>query len=95
MTTVSTDGTKSFDLQVHKRDSKTGKIIRTNDYICKISKEHGTVYVRNGIEYHTNGEPVHAPQVKEVQLAPKAELREPEQSEVAPEEVKVEKKAKK
>lgn len=61
-----TDGSSSFDLRVHHRDPKTGKIIRVTPYIMKCSKEHGTKFERDGVEYYANGEMVHAPQTVEV-----------------------------
>lgn len=59
---------KVFDLRVHHRDPKTGKIMRENNYVMRLSKEHGTTFERDGIEYYPDGSRVHKAQ--EVERAP-------------------------
>lgn len=44
-----------FDTRVQHRDGKSGKVIKHTPYVLRISKEHGEVYIRNGIEYAPNG----------------------------------------
>ena len=56
---------KSFDLRVHHRDAKTGKIMRANPYVLHISKENGYRFERDGFEFHANGDRVHRVQVQE------------------------------
>lgn len=56
----------SFDLRVQHFDPKTKKIVKENHYIMKVSQERGTIFIRDGIEYYPNGEPVHpvVPEIK-------------------------------
>lgn len=46
---------EGFDLRVHIRDSKTGKIVRENPYSLSISKEHGVIYTRDGVQFNPDG----------------------------------------
>lgn len=51
----------SFDLRVQHFDPKTKKIVKENHYVMKVSQERGTIFIRDGIEYYPNGEPVIKP----------------------------------
>lgn len=75
---------KTFDLRVHHRDPKTGKILRANDYVMKVSKEAGTRFERDGIEYHANGERVQAAQPVDVPPEAPAPKLNPSAPEVPP-----------
>jgi len=46
-----------FDFQVHHREAKTGKVIRTNPYRMHITKQ-GTVIERDGKKFYPNGEEI-------------------------------------
>lgn len=58
----------SFDLKVHHRDSKTGKISKETPYTMVVSQERGTMFKRNGVEYHPDGS---------LKNPPKAHIAEP------------------
>lgn len=45
---------KKFDLKVHIRDPKTGRIVRTEPYSLRISSV-GQVFTRHGVDYHPDG----------------------------------------
>lgn len=47
-----------FDLKVHHREEKTGRIVRVNPYRLHCSKEFGQVYERDGQLFYPNNEPV-------------------------------------
>lgn len=46
---------EGFDLKVHHRDKKTGRVVKTTPYQMKVSKEHGTYFIRKGVEYYPDG----------------------------------------
>ena len=46
---------EGFDLKVHHREAKTGRVKKVTPYQMKVSKEFGTVFIRGGVEYHPDG----------------------------------------
>ncbi len=49
-----------FDLKVHHKDLKTGKILRSTPYKLTITK-NGSVYTRDGVDYYESGEAINKP----------------------------------
>lgn len=69
--TPARDETVGFDLRTEIRDSKTGKVIRSQPYIRHVHRDKGVVYERAGQFFYENGEP--APGWVQVQTKPKTE----------------------
>ena len=44
-----------FDLVVHQRDSKTGRVLSENPYILHCSRENGHLFERGGKLYTPDG----------------------------------------
>ena len=64
-----------FDLKVHHKNPKTGKMERVTPYKLRITTQ-GKVFIRDGIEYYESGELVHKPVVAK----PVEKPAEPKQS---------------
>lgn len=63
-----------FDLTVHHRDNKSGRIIQENHYTLVCDRDKGTYYIRDGQKWAPNGECMgkiepDAPKVEPVQPA--------------------------
>lgn len=48
----------SFSLKVHHKHPKSGKLVKITPYQMVVSANGGTRYIRDGVEYHPNGDPV-------------------------------------
>lgn len=91
---------EGFDLKVHHRDPKTGAVTKATPYRMVVSKDHGTRFHRDGIEYYPDGSrvtplPVEKQEEKKVEAPVKAKAQSPdilapEQPFVDEEEVKAE-----
>lgn len=57
---------KSFDLKTHIRNKKTGAIEQVRPYTLKISNGQ-MIYIRDGVQYHPDGEQVDRNQTPTVQ----------------------------
>lgn len=71
-----------FDTKVDHRDPKTGKVIKTTPYKLRISREHGTTFIRDNKEYFPDGSlkrEMKKPEVK-AEAAPVAEAKVVEQT---------------
>lgn len=55
----------AFDLTVHLRDSKSGRITESNPYIRHVNTD-GVVYERDGLYYTESGHPASADLVRRV-----------------------------
>ena len=52
-----------FDLKVHHKNPKTGRVERSTPYKLRVSPQ-GKIYTRDGIDYYESGELVNKPVVK-------------------------------
>lgn len=55
----------AFDLMVHHRDSKSGRITETSTYTRHVNSD-GVVYERDGLYYTESGHPASADLVRRV-----------------------------
>lgn len=55
---IDQDGKKKFDLRTDIRDPKTGAIIKRQPYRMEVSRERGSIFIRNNVEYYANGDRV-------------------------------------
>lgn len=46
---------EGFDLKVHHRDAKSGRIAKVTPYQLKVSKETGQTYIRGGVIFYPDG----------------------------------------
>ena len=70
---------KQFDLNVHHRDPKSGRIMKEDNYILHCHKEHGQVFERDGNFYDYQGDEADGSKfivnTKKVVLQPKVEAK--------------------
>jgi hypothetical protein len=64
----------SFDLKVQHRDKETGEVIKKTPYVMVVSREYGTRFFRDGIEYHPDGSRVHKEAAVAAPVAEKQEV---------------------
>jgi len=46
---------KAFDLEVHKFDPKTGKLLSARPYSYTVSQDDGAWFTRGGVRYNPDG----------------------------------------
>lgn len=55
---------QGFDLKVHHREVKTGRVVKVTPYQMKVDKENGTTFVRGGVTYFPDGTVKHDPKAE-------------------------------
>ena len=57
---------KKFDLKVHHKDKKSGRMTSVNPYQMRHTADGGVRYYRKGVEFYPNGDPVNEDEYRKV-----------------------------